>query len=192
MKKLEPFFFISFVSLCLIALNGCTKETAFSNEQQLAIEKANALNAAAKPSGGNITVAGGGITLEFGEKTTYEFSAVQSRGKTTGHFILKFRAAGGSLWVDLDCLRLFGDNKATVSGVITKVTVNPNANPDFPPPPFIFVGGRVSFTCQDNGEGGDAPADMVSDIGELPGIPASCADEWPVYLPLDGNVQINK
>ncbi len=189
MKKLKMFFLISFVSLCLIALNGCRKETPFNNERQLAIEKANLLNVpAAKSSGGNITVAGGGTTLEFGEKTTYVFNAVQSKGKTTGHLILKFRAADGALYIKVDCLRLFGDNKATLSGIITQF----KENPEFPAPPFIYLGARVSFTCQDNGEGNSAPADLVSDIGELPGIPASCVDEWEVYLPLDGNVQIKK
>ena len=34
---------------------------------------------------------------------------------------------------------------------------------------------------------------LIQDIGVLDmNIPASCADEWPVYLPLDGNVQIDK
>lgn len=188
MKKLRTLFLLCIISVCLIALNGCTKEKSLSNERQLAIEKADLLNVAvANSSGGNIIVTGGGTTLEFGEKTTYEFSAVQSNNKTTGQFILKFRAGGGSVWVDIDCLRLWGDNKATISGVITKFLARGEA-----PPPFIFVGGRVSFSCQDNGEGSSAPADLVSDIGELPGIQASCADEWQVYLPLDGNVQIKK
>jgi hypothetical protein len=40
-----------------------------------------------------------------------------------------------------------------------------------------FVEGRVSFTIQDNGEGNTASPDLLSDIGEFPGVPASCADE---------------
>ena len=186
MKTSQMGFPVLLVTVCLIAVNGCTKEGIIKDG--VTGEK----SAEMMQSSGNITVAGGGTTLEFGEKTTYEFSAVQSGGKTTGHFILKFRAAGGSIWVDIDCIRLFDDNKATLSGIITKVTASPHSNPDFEVPPFIFVGGRVSFTCQDNGEGNASPADMVSDIGEIPGVPATCADEWPVYLPLDGNVQIVK
>ncbi len=77
-----------------------------------------------------------------------------------------------------------------MSGVITKLYGKENS--EFPPPPYIFVGGRVSFTVQDNGEGQSASPDLVSDIGELiQGVPASCADEWPVYL-AGANVQINQ
>ncbi|MES2647310.1 MAG: hypothetical protein V4717_10565 [Bacteroidota bacterium] len=180
MKKIPLFFLASFF-VCFISLSSCRKDAAFNCENKPGVEKYQIH----MPLGRNIVVSGGGTTLEFGAKTTYEFNAVQSKGKTTGHFILKFRAAGGSLWVDLDCLRVFDGNKATISGLITRVEANGET-----PPPFIFVGGRVSFTCQDNGEGASAPADMVSDIGELPGVPASCADVWPLYLPLDGNVQI--
>ncbi len=194
MKKLQTGFFVFLFVVCMVFVNGCKKDAATNSKLQLAVEDKNTLNsAAAKPAGGNITVAGGGTTEEFGYKTTYEFNAVQSGGKTTGHIILKFRAAGGSLYIEVDCLRLFDGNKATLSGVITQLRAHPNSNPDFnPPPPYIFVGGRVSLTVEDNGEGGSASPDQVSDIGELvPGIPASCADEWLVYLPLDGNVQIN-
>jgi len=192
MKKFKIFVTVFLFAACSISLNSCTKDAAV--EQQSAKESLGvSSDIATQEFGGNITVAGGGTTEEFGEKTTYEFNAVQRQGKTTGHFILKFRAAGGSLWVDIDCLRLFDGNKATISGVITKITVSPHANPDFPPPPYIFVGGRVSFTCQDNGEGNAASSDLVSDIGVLDiNTPASCADEWLLYLPLDGNVQITK
>jgi hypothetical protein len=195
MKKLQTGFFLSLFAGCLIAINGCKKETAFSSEQlaieqQLATEKANVFsNIAAKQSGGNITVAGGRTFEELGATTTYTFNAVQQHnGKTNGHLILQFRAADSRMFVKIDCLRLFGDNKATMSGIITLLT----QSSDFPPPPFIFVGGRVSFTVQDNGEGSSASPDLVSDIGELIfGTPASCDDEWPVYL-AGANVQINK
>jgi hypothetical protein len=186
MKKFKMFVVVFLFAVCSISLNSCTKDA--TAKQQFTTESMGVSgDAATKEFGGNITVSGGGTTVEFGEKTTYEFNAVQSKGKTTGQFILKFRAGGGSLWVDIDCLRLFGDNKATISGVITKFLARGEE-----PPPFIFVGGRVSFTCQDNGEGGSASPDLVSDIGEIPGVPASCADEWLLYLPLDGNVQIIK
>ena len=198
MKKLQMGFIVSLFAVCLIAINSCKKETAFSseqqlaNEQELAIEKVNFFNdVASKQSAGNITVAGGGSFEELGATTTYTFNAVQhSNGTTNGHLILHFRAAESSMQVKIDCLRLFGDNKATMGGIITKLYGKENAG--FPPPPFIFVGGRVSFTVQDNGEGGSGSPDLVSDIGELiPGVPASCADEWPVYL-AGANVQINK
>ncbi|MGI8599747.1 MAG: hypothetical protein ACR2KB_10870, partial [Chitinophagaceae bacterium] len=140
---------------------------------------------------GNITVSGGGTIDELGATTTYTFHAVQKRnGETSGHFLFHFRAVKGSMYVKLDCLRLFGDNKATMSGVITKIYGRGLLEGE--PPPFIYVGGRVSFTVQDNGEGGSAPSDLISDIGELiPGTPASCNDEWPLYLS-GVNVQIKK
>jgi hypothetical protein len=181
MKKL-PFSLLALLcALTIIAVNGFTK-------------KQNALSTNSSAAFGNTIVSGGGTTEEFGALTTYEFNAVQQgNGKATGHILLKFRAAGGSLWVQVDCLRLFDKNKATLSGVITKVMASPHANPDFPPPPFIYVGGRVSFTVQDNGEGGAATPDLVSDIGVVNmNVTASCTDEMDTYLPLSGNVQINR
>jgi hypothetical protein len=170
MKKLQPFFVIALFAVAFVAVSGFTRAQS------------------------NTIVSGGGTTEEFGHLTTYEFSAVQHRnGRVRGHILLKFRAAGGSIWVKVDCLRLFDGNKATLSGVITKVGASPHANPDFPPPPFVYVGGRVSFTVQDNGEGNAAADDLVSDIGVVDmGNTASCSDEMPTYLPLSGNVQIKR
>jgi len=193
MRKLKMFVFFCFLSTCLIVITGCKKESALSKKehqasnQQLAEEPLYGLDA--HGSGGNITVAGGGTTLEFGEKTTYVFNAVQRPGKTSGHINLKFRAGNGALHIKVDCLRLFGDNKATMSGIITQFSEDPVGSA----PPFIFLGARVSFTVQDNGEGGKGAADFVSDIGVIDmNTPASCADEMITYLPLDGNLQINK
>lgn len=182
MKKSQMGFIAALFSLCLVAINGCKKD-AFNNDR-VAGEK----SAEMMQSGGNITVSGGGSFDELGAVTTYTFNAVQHKdGETNGHLILHFRAAEGSMYVAVDCLRLFDENKATMSGVITKMYgVTEGA------PPYIFVGGRVSFTVQDNGEGGASPGDVVSDIGELvAGEPASCADEWPLYL-YGANVQISK
>jgi hypothetical protein len=186
MKKIKLVGFATLTALCLATLTSCEKEMPFENIQASDSRNQRISNE------GNVTVSGGGTTLEFGKKTTYVFNAVQREGKTTGHMLLKFRAAGGSLWVNVDCLRLFDGNKATMSGVITKIRLGPKANEEFPVPPFIYIGGRVSFTVQDNGEGESASPDLVSDIGVVSmDQPASCADEMLLYLPLDGNVQIN-
>jgi len=187
MKKLPTFFFVALFALCLISMTSCKKQIAGS-EQHSTIGNINA-SGETIVSDGSITVAGGGSFEELGAKTTYTFNAVQQRnGTTKGNLVLHFRAGGGSMHVTIDCLRLFGDNQATLSGVITKVSVKG----DEEPPPFIFVGGRVSFTVQDNGEAESDSADLLSDIGELiEGVPASCADEWPVYL-AGANVQIIK
>ncbi len=192
MKKLELFVVVSLFAVGLAALNSCKKET--SGKQKTIKNIRASSDATTKEYGESITVAGGGTTVELGKKTTYEFNAVQHRdGTTTGHILLKFRAADGSNYIKVDCLRLFGDNKATMSGVITQFRIGPHAVDSLHAPPYIFIGGRVSFTVQDNGAGGSASPDLVSDIGVLDvNVPASCSDEWPVYLPLDGNVQINK
>jgi hypothetical protein len=177
MKNLKVLVSASLLTICFIAVHG------FTNKQLSDMPVKHS------PSG-NITVSGGGSFEELGSKTTYTFNAVQqSNGRTTGHLILQFRAADSRMFVKLDCLRLFGQNKVTMSGIITSLT----QSPDFPPPPFIYVGGRVSFTVQDNGEGNAATPDLLSDIGELTmRVSASCSDEWPLYLATDGNVQINR
>jgi len=196
MRKLKVYFSFFFLASCFIVVTGCNKDPAFSNKEQQAsdqlldVDKVNSSDViVANGSRGNITVAGGGTTLEFGKKTTYVFNAVQSQGKTSGHINLKFRAGNGALHINVDCLRLFGDNKATMSGIISQFSEDPVGSA----PPFIFLGARVSFTVQDNGEGSHATADLVSDIGVIDmDTPASCADEMITYLPLDGNLQINK
>ncbi len=192
MKKLPVRFFVPLFAVCIITINGCKKEAPISIGKHHAEQTGKgANNINAKPVAGNITVAGGGSFEELGDLTTYDFNAVQqNNGTTKGHFLFHFRAADASMYVELDCIRLFGDNQATMSGIITRIFGK--GNPDFPPPPFIYVGGRVSFTVQDNGEGNSASSDLVSDIGQLePGVQASCEDEHPVYL-AGVNVQINK
>jgi hypothetical protein len=188
--KLTSKFVLPMVILFLLA--GCQKESAVSTEQVLKPgTMANSENSSLLHTGGNIIVTGGGTTEEFGEKTTYEFNAVEHNGHATGQIILKFRAADGSIWVSVDCIRLFGVNKATMSGVITRIHAGPIAPQE--PPPFIYVGGRVSFTVQDNGQGNSSDPDLVSDIGVLDlFIPASCEDDMVPYLPLNGNLQIIK
>src|SRR5687768_7255570 len=137
MKKIKLLSFVSLAALCLATFTSCEKETPFDSAQTSDFRNKRVSSA------GNITVAGGGSFEELGAKTTYTFNAIQQHnGKTTGHLILQFRAADSRMYVKIDCLRLFGDNKATMSGIITTLTQSAN----FPPPPFIFVGGRVSFT----------------------------------------------
>lgn len=192
MKKFKNYMLLAVAVLSLPAINSCKKDIAADREvDQPAENKINQQQVANKPEAENISVVGGGTFAELGEITTYSFNAAQKRnGTTTGHFMFHFRAADASIIVALDCLRLFGDNKATMSGLITKIYGK--FQPEFPAPPFIYIGGRVSFTVQDNGEGNDASPDLVSDIGQLvPEIPASCADDFPVYL-AGANVQINK
>ena len=192
MKKFKNYLLLAVAALSLPAITSCKKDIAADREVDPPAEKKiNQQQLANKPQAGNISVVGGGTFPELGDITTYSFHAVQqSNGETKGQFLFHFRAADASLIVDLDCLRLFGNNKATMSGLITKIYGK--FDPAFPPPPFIYVGGRVSFTVQDNGEGNAASPDLVSDIGQLvPGIPASCEDDNPVYL-AGSNVQINR
>lgn len=192
MKKSLNALTVIIAATILIALSACSKEVETSGDNTAI--NSNAKLAVVTESAGPITVSGGGTMEEFGKKSTISFNAVrQANGTTEGHIILKFRAADGSLWVDVDCIRVFG-NKATLSGVISKLRIGPKADPiGFPAPPFVYIGGRVSFTVEDNGEGSATPYDFVSDVGVVDmNTIATCADEMLTYLPLKGNVQIRK
>jgi hypothetical protein len=75
--------------------------------------------------------------------------------------------------MDVNCLRIV-ENQAVLSGTVTKITVKG------PVPSFIFVGYRGAFKVTDNGEGGDAPADLISDVVLFPA--ASCAINPVPYI----------
>ena len=133
-------------------------------------------------SQGNPRATGGGTTEELGEKSTFVFNAVQHKdGTVNGHLIYKLRGADVSIHMDIDCLNIIG-NQATMSGTVTKVTGDA--------PAFIFEGQRAVFKAQDNGEGGDAAPDLISDLFLFTG--ATCNNPFPVpYLPIDGNIQVS-
>ncbi len=131
---------------------------------------------------GNPRASGGGTTEEFGEKSTFGFSAIKKNdGTVNGHLVYHFRGGNISIKMDIDCLTIDGNN-AIMSGVVTQVDGD-NV------PAFIFVGQRAEFQVEDNGEGGDDPPDLFSNINLGPN--ASCNLIAPLpYLPIDGNIQV--
>ena len=133
-------------------------------------------------SSGNPRATGGGTTEELGEKSTFTFNAIQHKdGTVNGHMVYQFRFADLGIHMEIDCLNIIG-NQATLSGTVTQVTGDA--------PSFIFVGQKAVFKVQDNGEGGDAPPDLISDVFLF--ASATCNVPFPApYLPIDGNIQVS-
>ena len=131
---------------------------------------------------GNPHANGGGTTIEGGKVSTFVFNAVQhDDGTVDGHLNYMFRETGVDIHMDIDCLEISG-NRATLSGTVTQVGGSGT------PASYIFVGQRASFSVQDNGQGKGSAPDLISDL-ILYGA-ASCADKWPVYLPISGNIDV--
>ena len=135
---------------------------------------------------GNPHANGGGTTIEVGEKSTFVFNAVEHPdGSVTGHLVYQFRSAGFGFQMDIDCLAIF-DNSAVLSGVVTHLIGE--VPPEYS---FIFVGAEAEFAVTDNGQGKNAPADLVSDV--LFGSGVSCEDGGgEPYLPISGNIQVSQ
>jgi hypothetical protein len=130
----------------------------------------------------NPRATGGGTTPELGETSTFTFNAVQRpNGTVGGHMVYHLRFADLTIHMQLDCLSIAG-NTAKLSGVVTHVQGDP--------PPFIFEGQDAVFTVVDNGEGGNVPPDLISDVFLFTG--ASCNDPFTPdpYLPIQGDIQV--
>jgi hypothetical protein len=152
-----------------------TSPVAAPTSYQLAISTSAA-------SSGNPRATGGGTTVELGEKSTFTFNAIQHNdGTVNGHLVYNLRGSDISIKMDIDCLNIIG-NQATLSGTVTQVTGTA--------PSFIFEGQKAVFKVEDNGEGGAAPPDLISDLFLFAG--ATCNVPFPVpYLPIDGNIQVS-
>jgi hypothetical protein len=88
------------------------------------------------------------------ELRTFTFNAQTDRlGVTSGQTQAVSRAAGRTWHGTIDCLNVEG-NVATMSGVVT------NISPETPP--FFVVGSNIVFQVIDNGEGANAPPDLIS------------------------------
>jgi hypothetical protein len=101
-----------------------------------------------------------------GELRTFTFNAeTDSSGVTSGETEVKSRSGGIRWHGTLDCLNVVG-NVATMSGVVTDI--------DPATPPAFVVGSNILFQVIDNGEGANAPPDLISltfffGIGPPPG-----------------------
>jgi hypothetical protein len=138
-------------------------------------------------------VSGGGTFEETGQTgqiqtSTFTFNAItQGNGRVAGHLVYHWRAENTTWHVDINCLQVVG-NQAALGGTLTKVIGTPS-DPNF------FEGQEVLFVVQDNGEGGSAPPDSVTNVFynappcDLPGLfplPPFVTFDFPI----SGNIQV--
>ena len=97
---------------------------------------------------------GSGQIHVSGDLRTFTFNAqTDSLGVTTGQTQGFNRNAGVRWHGTLNCLNVMG-NVATMSGVVTDIS-------PVTPPNFV-VGSNIVFQVIDNGEGKNAPPDLIS------------------------------
>ncbi len=142
-----------------------------------------AVNLTPAAAKGNPKATGGGTTVEGGEKSTFVFNAVQHKdGSVTGKLVYHFRSAGFSFRMNINCLKVTG-NQAVLSGTVTQVTG--------PAYSYIFVGQKGVFRVTDNGQGKNASPDLISDVMLFGGATCTTAAPPVPYLPISGNVQVS-
>jgi hypothetical protein len=172
MKTLHGYIMLLFLFFSIMLLSSCDNTdspTSPVENSQVALLK----------SGANAS--GGGTTVEGGEKSTFAFNAVQHKdGSVTGHLMYNIRGFDVSVHAKLDCINISG-NTAVCSGEIVKV--------DGEDLGFIFVGERVLFTVEDNGQGKNSLPDLFSDVFIGPNLDCDSGVPAP-YLPIDGNIQV--
>jgi hypothetical protein len=120
---------------------------------------------------GNRHINGGGTAVEFGERSTFVFNAVETSLGITGHLVYHLRSFDVTFQMNLDCMEING-NRATMSGTVTSIS---GANI----PSYIFPGSRASFTVEDNGNGRNR--DRIS---------ATCGSDLDTYIRVQGNISI--
>lgn len=152
MKKVT---IISFMILCAISFAGTLS---------------------AQNTGGNRHINGGGSAVEFGERSTFVFNAVETSLGITGHLVYHLRSFDVTFQMNLDCMEING-NRATMSGTVTSIS---GANI----PSYIFPGSRASFTVEDNGNGRNR--DRISDVV----FGATCGSDLDTYIRVQGNISI--
>lgn len=139
-------------------------------------------NAFTSFAGGNRPSANGhgNITL-LGELRTFSFTAnTRNDGSVTGSVQLQARQADNTIHADINCLKVSG-NTAVMSGPILR-----SADP-------AFDGYTGIFRVQDNGEGFNASADLMSLYFLFPpGSPANCNNigALPMTAIEGGNLQV--
>ena len=146
-----------------------------------------AVFAQAAPGESNAVVAsasGSGHMLRNGFNRTFSFTANRySDGSSSGQLQLRSPEFDVVVHMQIDCLRVVG-NTAHLSGTIV-YTSNPSE---------AFVGEHNRLVVQDNGEGANAPSDLVSGIPANPGNtnPETCETNTlvPNRVVERGNVQV--
>ena len=122
-----------------------------------------------------------------GDLRTFTFNAnTDSSGVTTGQTKGVNRNAGVKWHGTLNCLNVVG-NVATMSGVVTDIT--PGLGDPF------LVGNFIVFQVIDNGEGSNAPPDLISLTFFFPaGSPNPGCTGFGIFatIPIEhGNVQVH-
>ena len=130
---------------------------------------------------------GSGQFHTSGSLRTFTFNAnTDSSGTTTGQTQGNNRAAGVKWHGSLNCLNVVG-NVATMAGVVTDIT--PGLGDPF------LVGNFIVFQVIDNGEGSNAPPDLISLTFFFPaGSPNPGCTGFGVFatIPIEhGNVQVH-
>lgn len=105
--------------------------------------------AVALAASGDSATGGAHITIG-GENRTFAFTARERDGLDRGQAQLQARQTDTRAHIEIDCLRVTG-NKAVLGGVVTQTNDG-----------VVDEGDRVLFTVVDNGEGGNAPPDVIS------------------------------
>lgn len=150
-----------------------------------------ALLAQSAPAAPNPVVASatgsGHMVRPDGTFRSFSFAATKrADGTVTGQVQLNSRGFEVFVHLSVDCLRVEG-NTAYMSGRLTHVS----------DPEQGFVGELNRWAVQDNGEGPDAPPDLVSSIPENPenADPKTCEDDnsdRPITRIVQrGNVQVS-
>lgn len=120
------------------------------------------------------------------QTSTFAFNAITHKnGTVTGHLKYHWRAEGTTWRVDIDCLQVVG-NQAALGGTLTDIQGTPSDE-------NFFEGQTVIFFVQDNGQGGAASPDRISDVY----YNAPTCDILPLpqgpgrfEFPLNGNIQV--
>lgn len=141
-------------------------------------------SAPAAPNPVVASASGSGHMVRNGFNRTFSFTAQKhADGTSTGQLQLDSRQFDVVVHIAIDCLRV-ENNKAHMSGRITYVS-NPEEGD---------VGELNRLVVEDNGEGRDTPADMVSGIPVNPGSanPETCETNTltPNRVVQRGNVQV--
>jgi len=126
----------------------------------------------------------GSGTIQFASNREHiSFSALQRPdGTASGSAEVHDISAGVNVRIEVDCLNVIG-NVATISGIVTKSS-NPASVPE---------GYEGIFQVVDNGEGNDAPPDLMSQVNFFEvGTGTDChfPGEFDLVPIEHGNVQV--
>ena len=140
----------------------------------------------AAPNGVVAAATGSGHMIRSGFNRTFAFFAVKrADGTVTGQLQLNSRSLDVVVHIRIDCLRIEG-NRAHMSGIVTR-SDNPAEG---------VVGELNRLVVEDNGEGKDAPPDMISGIpaNNTPPLDTATCETNPNRLPdrvvERGNIQV--